>query len=198
MGEAFHLKVVDHIYGIHLSHFEIIAKSLRAIHELKGSGLREIMENYFGGAILKMVETHEPDWEGLRLNGKRGGKAKTGFTSDEEEEIGIDFLLYGLLSEIFGRENGFNRGMGGSMHAFFIPFGVFPNNAIVGGSADIATGAALYKRVRRQEGIVVANIGDASIGCGPVWEGLQFAAMAQFKNLWEDGCRADCPSSSIS
>jgi len=193
VGEAYHLKVADHIYGSHRSHGEIIAKSLRAIHELKGGGLRDIMENYFGGAILNVVETHEPDWEGLRLNGKRGGKAKAGFTSEEQEEIGIDFLLYGLLSEVFGRANGFNRGMGGSMHAFFIPFGVFPNNAIVGGSADIAAGAALFKRVRRQPGIVVANIGDASIGCGPVWEGLQFASMAQFKSLWEGEHRGGLP-----
>lgn len=33
------------------------------------------------------------------------------------------------------------------MHAFFLPFGIFPNNAIVGGSAPIATGAALFKKV---------------------------------------------------
>ena len=52
------------------------------------------------------------------------------------------------------------------------PFGIYPNNAIVGGSADIATGAALFKRVNRKPGIVVANIGDASFGCGPVWEGM--------------------------
>lgn len=193
VGEACHLRVADHIFGSHRSHGEIIAKSLRAIYELKGGGLRGIMENYFDGAILKMVEAHEPDWEGLRLKGKASGKGKGGFSSDEEEEAGIDFLLYGLLSEIFGRENGFNKGMGGSMHAFFIPFGVFPNNAIVGGSGDIATGAALYKRVRRQAGIVVANIGDASIGCGPVWEGLQFSAMAQFKTLWEEDCRGGLP-----
>ena len=40
----------------------------------------------------------------------------------------------------------FAKGLGNSMHAFFIPFGVYPNNAIVGGSAPIATGAALYKK----------------------------------------------------
>ena len=58
------------------------------------------------------------------------------------------------------------------MHAFFAPFGIYPNNAIVGGSGSIAPGAALFKRVNRKPGIVVANIGDASFGCGPVWEGI--------------------------
>ena len=71
------------------------------------------------------------------------------------------------------------------MHTFFPPFGVMPNNAIVGGSADIATGAALYKRIRRKPGICIANIGDASLGCGPVWEAMMFAAMDQYRTLWD-------------
>ena len=75
-------------------------------------------------------------------------------------------MLYGTLAEIFARETGFNKGLGGSMHAFFPPFGIYPNNAIVGGSGDIAVGAALFKHVNRKPGIVIANIGDASMGCG--------------------------------
>ncbi|MEZ4605563.1 MAG: hypothetical protein R2865_01830 [Deinococcales bacterium] len=64
-------------------------------------------------------------------------------------------MLYGFLAEIFARETGFNKGLGGSMHTFFPPFGVMPNNALVGGSADIATGAALFKRVNRKEASVL-------------------------------------------
>ena len=101
-------------------------------------------------------------------------------------ELAINYVLYGTVAEIFGRVAGFNRGMGGSMHAFFPPFGVMPNNALVGGSADIATGAALFKRVNRKPGIVIANIGDASMGCGPVWEAMMFAAMAQYRTLWPE------------
>ena len=72
------------------------------------------------------------------------------------------------------------------MHTFFPPFGVMPNNALVGGSADIATGAALFKRVNRKPGICVANIGDASMGCGPVWEAFTFASMDQYTTLWNE------------
>jgi 2-oxoisovalerate dehydrogenase E1 component len=97
----------------------------------------------------------------------------------------VDFVLYGTLAEIFGRETGFNRGMGGSMHAFFAPFGSMPNNAIVGGSGDIAVGAALFKRINRRPGIVLANIGDASSACGPVWEGIVVSAMDQYRTLWD-------------
>ncbi len=192
VGEAFYLTVNDHVFGSHRSHGEVIAKGLRAVLELKGSGLRSIMEGYMDGNIARVVEQNEPDWSPLVVAGK-GKSKKPLFASDEEEEQGIDFLLYGLLAEIFGREYGFNKGMGGSMHTFFCPFGIYPNNAIVGGSADIATGAALYKKVQQAGGIVVANIGDASIGCGPVWEALGFSAMAQFNTMWEEGYRGGLP-----
>ena len=109
------------------------------------------------------------------------------------KDLAVDFLLYGTLAEIFGRETGFNKGMGGSMHAFFTPFGVYPNNAIVGGSADIAVGAALFKHINRKPGIVIANIGDASANCGPTWEALCFATMDQFKELWDEARRGGLP-----
>ena len=83
------------------------------------------------------------------------------------KELAIDFLLYGVLAEIFGRENGFNKGMGGSMHAFFAPFGSMPNNAIVGGSADIAVGAALFKRINRKPGVVIAKSATAPQAAAP-------------------------------
>jgi 2-oxoisovalerate dehydrogenase E1 component len=47
--------------------------------------------------------------------------------------------------------------------------------------------------VNRKPGIVVANIGDASLGCGPVWEGLTFAAMDQFRELWEGDMKGGLP-----
>jgi len=163
VGEAFLLSPDDHIYGSHRSHGEVLAKGLSAIHQLGGAELQRIMEGYLGGDILRVVErVAVPDV-----------KARA-----------IDYLLYGLLAEIFGRATGINRGLGGSMHAFFPPFGIYPNNAIVGGSADIAVGAALYKKVQRRPGLAIANIGDASMGCGPVWEAIHFSTMGQFWTLW--------------
>ena len=79
------------------------------------------------------------------------------------------------------------------MHAFFLPFGIYPNNAIVGGSAPIATGAALYQKNNDKKGVVVCNIGDASLGCGPVYEAMNFSAMDQFKTLWEEGRKGGLP-----
>ena len=172
VGMAYHLTTDDFIFGSHRSHGEILAKGLSAIHRTEGNFLMEVMSGYFKGTILNVVE-----------------KDYTG----ELKDLAVRFLLYGTLAEIFARETGFNKGLGGSMHAFFPPFGIYPNNAIVGGSGDISVGAALFKRVNRKPGIVVANIGDASMGCGPVWEGISFASMDQFRTLWDKEFRGGLP-----
>lgn len=172
VGMAYHLDVDDYILGSHRSHGEILAKGLSAIEKLDEKRLMTIMENHFDGRALRIVE--------------QSFRGKT-------RDLAIDFLLYGTLAEIFARETGFNKGLGGSMHAFFTPFGVYPNNAIVGGSGDISVGAALYKKVNLKPGIVVANIGDASMGCGPVWEGISFATMDQFRTLWEGDHQGGLP-----
>ncbi|HVO38177.1 MAG TPA: thiamine pyrophosphate-dependent enzyme [Spirochaetia bacterium] len=163
VGQCLPLGIDDFIFGSHRSHGEIIAKCLSAIAKLPEAQLSSIMETYMGGAPLRVVQ-----------------KGRTG----PLKELAVDYALYGTLAEIFGRENGFNRGMGGSMHAFFAPFGSMPNNAIVGGSGDIAVGAALFKRINRKPGIVIANIGDGSSACGPVWEAMMVAAMDQYRTLW--------------
>ncbi len=165
VGQAYLLDKDDFIFGSHRSHGEILAKGLSAIEKLTDKELMEVMEEYFDGQILRIVE--------------KMGK------HDTVKELAMDFLLYGILAENFARKTGFQRGLGGSMHLFFLPFGSYPNNAIVGGSADISVGAALFKKVNSKKGIVIANIGDASLACGPVWEGIAFATMDQFKKLWE-------------
>ncbi len=172
VGMAWTLTVDDFIFGSHRSHGEILAKGMSAIHKLADEELLKIMQDFFDGSVLKIVQK---DFSGTT------------------KELARRFLVYGTLAEIFARETGFNRGLGGSMHAFFTPFGVYPNNAIVGGSGDIAVGAALYKKVNRKPGMVVANIGDASMACGPVWEGITFAAMDQFKELWDGDMKGGLP-----
>ena len=172
VGQAYGLARDDLSFGSHRSHSEILARGLRSIEQLPDDELLRTMRDYFGGAALARVE-----------------KDAKGSTKD----LAVDFFLYGTLAEIFARETGWNKGLGGSMHAFFPPFGIYPNNAIVGGSGDISVGAALFKRVNRKGGIVVCNIGDASLACGPVWEGICFATMEQYKTLWDEAHRGGLP-----
>ncbi|MDH6341400.1 2-oxoisovalerate dehydrogenase E1 component [Parabacteroides sp. PFB2-12] len=172
VGMAYTLTLDDYIFGSHRSHGEILAKGLRSIEQLSDAELDKIMNDFWNGATVNVVKKN---------------------FSGSTKELAIRFLLYGALAEIFARETGFNKGLGGSMHTFFTPFGIYPNNAIVGGSGSIAVGAALYKKVNRKKGLVIANLGDASMACGPVWEGLTFAAMDQFTQLWEGDMKGGLP-----
>jgi len=155
----------DHIFGSHRSHGEFLAKGFSAINQLGDNELISVLEEHAGGHLLRNVDSHLPST-----------------TSTETAE---NFLLLGFLVEIFTRTNGFNGGMGGSMHAFFPPFGAYPNNAIVGASAGITTGAALRMKSEKRDSVAVSMLGDGSAGCDPLWEAMNFAGMAQFNQLWE-------------
>jgi 2-oxoisovalerate dehydrogenase E1 component len=173
VGAALALAPEDHIFGSHRSHGEFLAKGLSAISRLGAGELQSIMEAHQDGQLLRTVTAHVPVSPVLGL--------------------AENFLLFGLLAEIFMKANGFNGGMGGSMHAFFPPFGAYPNNAIVGASAGIATGAGLRKKLAGSQSIAVAMSGDGSTGCGPVYEAMNFASMAQYRTLWTDGQRGGLP-----
>ena len=174
VGEAYLLNKNDFTFGSHRSHSEILAKCLSCIQKLDDKELMDDMENFFGGKTLHTMQKHS----------KADGNVK---------ELAIEFILYGALSELFARETGFHKGLGGSMHAFFLPFGVYPNNALVGGSGTISTGAALYKKCNNKDGVVVCNLGDGSMGRGPVWEALCFSTMDQYRVLWEDEKKGGLP-----
>jgi 2-oxoisovalerate dehydrogenase E1 component len=164
VGQSLNLTKDDFVFGSHRSHGEILGKCLSVVHKLNASELERTMKSYMNGKILKALESTE-------------------FKSIKE--LAVHFILYGTMSEIFAKETGFNMGLGSSMHAFFSPFGSMPNNAIVGGSSDIAVGAALYKRVNYKPGIVIANIGDGASATGPTWEAIMLAAMDQYNTLWD-------------
>jgi len=186
VGKAFLLKPDDVIFGSHRSHVEIIAKALSAIYQLSGEELNERVGNYHGGELLEKVKDLE-----LELP-----HSVESLGIDAQKDLIINAILYGTAAEIFCASTGFNRGLGGSMHAFFLPFGIGPNNAIVGSSANIAAGAAYAELVKayvangkKKTGFhkVMFNIGDGAVGRGPFRETLNYMGMAQIRDLWEVG-----------
>lgn len=170
VGQALVLGPEDMIFGSHRSHGEILAKCFSAIYKMDDADLVKIMEEFNNGETYKVVKEH--------------------FAGKTVKDTAENFVLYGALAEIYAKRTGFSRGLGGSMHTFFAPFGSMPNNAIVGGSGTISFGAALFKKLNRKPGIVIGNIGDGALARGPVWEGLVMSAMDQYNELWTElpGC----------
>ena len=84
-----------------------------------------------------------------------------------------------MFAELLGKEAGYCRGKGGSMHIADQDTGNLGANAIVGGSSGIATGAALSIKLRNSDQVAVCFFGDGAMGQGLFYE---VANMAQ---LWQ-------------
>jgi 2-oxoisovalerate dehydrogenase E1 component len=90
--------------------------------------------------------------------------------------------VYRTIAELFGKEDGYCRGRGGSMHIADFTVGHLGANAIVGGGVPIATGAAMGLRYLQNGGVVCCFAGDGAYNNGVVLESLNWAAQAQFTN----------------
>ena len=82
-----------------------------------------------------------------------------------------------MFAELLGKAAGYNRGKGGSMHIADQENGNLGANAIVGGSAGIATGAALSARMRGTEQVVVCFFGEGALGQGLLYEVMNMAQL---------------------
>ena len=65
-----------------------------------------------------------------------------------------------MMAELMGKETGYCKGRGGSMHMTDITIGHLGANGIVGGHMGIAVGAGLYSKISRNDAVTVAFFGD--------------------------------------
>ena len=82
-----------------------------------------------------------------------------------------------MFAELLGKEAGYCRGKGGSMHIADQDSGNLGANAIVGGSAGIATGAALSAKKRGSDQVAVCFFGEGALGQGLIYEVMNMASL---------------------
>jgi pyruvate dehydrogenase E1 component alpha subunit len=82
-----------------------------------------------------------------------------------------------MFAELLGKVDGYCRGKGGSMHIADQERGNLGANAIVGGSAGIATGAALSAKMRGTDQVAVCFFGEGALGQGLLYECMNMAAL---------------------
>jgi pyruvate dehydrogenase E1 component alpha subunit len=82
-----------------------------------------------------------------------------------------------MFAELLGKEAGYCKGKGGSMHIADQDTGNLGANAIVGGSAGIATGAAFSSKMRGADQVAVCFFGDGALGQGIVYEVMNMASL---------------------
>ena len=96
-----------------------------------------------------------------------------------------------MMAELYGRETGYCKGKGGSMHIADFEIGMLGANGIVGGGISIITGAGLAAQMDGLGRVAVCFFGDGASNAGPFHESLNIAAAWKLpviyvceNNLW--------------
>jgi 2-oxoisovalerate dehydrogenase E1 component len=152
VGACSALNLKDYITSTHRGHGDSLARGCQAIRAMDDERLR------------------------------RRVPASKAATHAELLEEALEEHVYRTLAELFGKEDGYCKGRGGSMHIADFTVGHLGANAIVGGSVPIATGAAVGSRYLRNGAVVCCFAGDGAYANGVVLESLNFASQVQFTN----------------
>lgn len=81
-----------------------------------------------------------------------------------------------MLAELFGKQEGYNNGKGGSMHIADVDSGILGATGIVGNGIPTATGAALSAKLQKNGKVSLSFFGDGATNQGPFFECMNMAA----------------------
>ena len=82
-----------------------------------------------------------------------------------------------MMAEFMGKETGYCRGRGGSMHIADVEGGNLGANGVVGGGIPIAVGVGLSLKMQKRDQIILCFFGDGAANLGPFHEALNMAAI---------------------
>lgn len=170
-----------------LTQLHIVRAFEESVLELAGEGLvhgpAHSSIGQEGGAVGSIISLTAAD----QVNGSHRGhhqflaKALTylrpeGMKAGDAFGADIQNVLQRTLAEILGLAQGFCKGRGGSMHLQWIEAGALGTNAIVGGGAPMAAGAAWAHRHAETDAIAITYFGDGAVNIGSVLETMNLAA----------------------
>ena len=89
-----------------------------------------------------------------------------------------------MMAELYGRQTGYCKGKGGSMHIADFGIGMLGANGIVAGGIPIVTGAALAAQLDGEGRVAVSFFGEGASNAGPFHESINIAAGWQLPVLY--------------
>lgn len=96
---------------------------------------------------------------------------------DHAHMLACDMDPKGIMAELTGRETGYSRGKGGSMHMFSKEKNFFGGHGIVGASTAIGAGLGFAHKYKNDGGVAIAYMGDGASNQGQVAECYNMAAL---------------------
>src|SRR3954451_7721036 len=113
---------------------------------------------------------------GMQMALKQGDQVITGYR-DHGHMLACGMEANGVMAELTGRQGGYSKGKGGSMHMFSREKNFFGGHGIVGAQVSLGTGLAFANRYRGNDFVSVAYFGDGASNQGPVYESFNMAEL---------------------
>jgi len=120
---------------------------------------------------------------GISQNLKKTDRVFSGHRS-HSHLLSLNPDFYKLFAEVLGKETGFSKGMGGSMHLFDKNNGFYGSTPIVAGTVSLAVGAALAAKMQNLSDIGLSYIGDGAVEEGVVHECFNLAKVLKLPILF--------------
>ncbi|MEJ2035080.1 MAG: pyruvate dehydrogenase (acetyl-transferring) E1 component subunit alpha [Maritimibacter sp.] len=113
---------------------------------------------------------------GLEAAAREGDKRITSYR-DHGHMLACGMDPKGVMAELTGREGGYSKGKGGSMHMFSVDKHFYGGHGIVGAQVPIGTGLAFADKYNENGGVTFAYFGDGAVNQGQVYEAFNMASL---------------------
>ena len=120
---------------------------------------------------------------GIQLALGKGDQVITSYR-DHGHMLATGMEARGVMAELTGREGGYSRGKGGSMHMFSKEQNFFGGHGIVAAQVSLGTGLAFSNRYRGNDRVCVTYFGDGASNQGQVFESFNLAALMKLPCIY--------------
>ncbi|MBB3453295.1 pyruvate dehydrogenase E1 component alpha subunit [Rhizobium sp. BK313] len=130
----------------------------------------------FIGGFCHLYIGQEAVVVGMQLALKEGDQVITGYR-DHGHMLATGMSARGVMAELTGRQGGYSRGKGGSMHMFSKEKNFYGGHGIVGAQVSLGTGLGFANWYRGNDNVSVAYFGDGAANQGQVSESFNMAQL---------------------